>query len=199
MLSIKDRQIYLKALGFYPGQIDGIEGPMTKLAYRSLQNKYFTRSCDKDGVYGKNTDILLQNAYNFKDSQYFKLEELKCQCGGKYCTGYPTIIDKQLIKNLNEIRKIYGPIKITSGLRCTKHNANVGGVSGSKHVLGKAVDTYQSNMCSTYSKRKIYIQKWLDFHNSQMGYCNGYMKYQNCNPTSYSSKTMGNVVHLQVK
>lgn len=199
MLSIRDRQIYLKALGFYLGSIDGIEGPMTKSAYRALQNKYFIRSCDKDGIYGKNTDILLQNAYNFKDSQYFKLEELKCQCGGKYCTGYPTIIDKQLIKNLNEIRKIYGTIRITSGLRCTKHNANVGGVSGSKHVLGKAVDTYQSNMCSTYNKRKIYIQKWLDFANSQMGYCNGYMKYQNCNPISYSSKTMGNVVHLQVK
>jgi peptidoglycan hydrolase-like protein with peptidoglycan-binding domain len=74
MLSIKERQIYLKALGYYLGPIDEIEGPMTKSAYRALQNKYFIRSCDKDGVYGQNNDILLQNAYNFKDSQYFKLE-----------------------------------------------------------------------------------------------------------------------------
>ena len=68
MLSIKDRQIYLKTLGYYQGAIDEIEGPMTKSAYRTLQNKYFTRSCDKDGVYGKNTDILLQNAYGFPSS-----------------------------------------------------------------------------------------------------------------------------------
>lgn len=199
MLSVRERQIYLKALGFYNGAIDEIEGNMTKLAYKALQNKYFIRAKDKDGIYGNNTDILLRNAYNFKDSKYFRLEEFKCQCGGKYCTGYPTVIDPSLIKNLNQLREIYGSIKITSGLRCPKHNQMVGGVSNSKHVLGKASDTYQSNMCSTYDKRKIYIQKWLDFANSQMGYCNGYMKYQNCSPTSYSSRTMGNVVHVQVK
>ena len=29
---------------------------------------------------------------------------------------------------------------VSSGLRCTQHNANVGGVSDSRHLTGKAVD-----------------------------------------------------------
>ncbi|MBQ2135410.1 MAG: peptidoglycan-binding protein, partial [Clostridia bacterium] len=64
MLSIKERQTYLKHLGFYFGNIDGIVGPKTKTAYKSLQKTFFIREKDIDGIYGKNTDILLQNAYN---------------------------------------------------------------------------------------------------------------------------------------
>ena len=32
------------------------------------------------------------------------------------------------------------PINVNSGCRCEKHNTKVGGVKGSKHVLGKAAD-----------------------------------------------------------
>ena len=31
-------------------------------------------------------------------------------------------------------------MRVNSGCRCEKHNARVGGVKGSKHVLGKACD-----------------------------------------------------------
>ena len=66
MLTIKQRQEYLKYLGFYKGSIDGIEGNLTKSAYRTLQSKYFARKSDIDGKYGRNTDMLLVNAYNVK-------------------------------------------------------------------------------------------------------------------------------------
>ena len=29
---------------------------------------------------------------------------------------------------------------VSSGLRCPQHNANVGGVSNSRHLIGKAID-----------------------------------------------------------
>lgn len=53
MLSIKERQTYLKKYGFYTGKIDGIEGPLTKKAYLALQKKYFVRKMDIDGIYGR--------------------------------------------------------------------------------------------------------------------------------------------------
>lgn len=141
MLSIKTRQKYLKELGFYTGKVDGIEGKLTKKAYLSLQKKYFVNKKEHDSKYGTNTDILLQSAYNCKNLKYFKLEEFKCDCGGKHCTGYPVVVDKTLLKKLeNTLRPKYGAITITSGLRCNKRNAEVGGVANSRHKLGKAVD-----------------------------------------------------------
>ena len=66
MLTIKERQEYLYFLGYYKGKIDGIEGKLTKQAYSRLQNDYFFRKKDKDGIYGKNTDTLLKCVYNVK-------------------------------------------------------------------------------------------------------------------------------------
>ena len=124
MLSIKKRQSILKKINLYTGLIDGLEGEKTKKAYIKLQKKYFKRPNDIDGIYGKNTDILLQNVNNLLDSKYFKLEEFRCHCN-KYCTGYPCILDKNLIINLNKLRSIYGPLLVSSGLRCKKYNSVV--------------------------------------------------------------------------
>ena len=107
LLTKKKRQEYLKALGYYNGAIDGIEGPKTKKAYKDLQKDFFTRKKDIDGKYGKNTDILLRSAYNCKDLKYFKLEEFKCQCKGKYCTGYPVELNKNLVENIDNLREHY--------------------------------------------------------------------------------------------
>ena len=68
LLTIKKRQTYLKDLGFYDGLIDGKEGKKTKKAYQDLQNKYFTKKLrpkDRNGIYGKDTDLLLRNAHLF--------------------------------------------------------------------------------------------------------------------------------------
>lgn len=141
MLNVRTRQKYLKALGLYTGKVDGVEGKLTKAAYKKLQDRYYTREKDKDGKYGNDTDILLQSAYNCRDLKYFKLEEFKCNCGGKHCTGYPAVVSRSLVTKLdNKLRPKYGAMTIISGLRCNKQNSLAGGVSNSRHKQGKAVD-----------------------------------------------------------
>lgn len=138
MLSVKKRQTYLKALGFYTGRVDGIEGKLTKAAYLAFQKNYFPKK-HQDGKYGPDTDILLQSAYNCRDLKYFKLEEFRCPCGN--CTGYPAVISRDLVLKLDQkLRPKYGSMVIKSGLRCKSWNTRVGGVSNSRHKQGKAVD-----------------------------------------------------------
>lgn len=175
MLSVKERQRYLKELGFYNGKIDGIVGSKTKSAYLQLQKKYFTRKKDIDGIYGKNTDILLQNAYNCRNLKYFKLNEFRCKCNGKYCTGYPAIINYSLLTGLDKMREYYNkPIIITSGLRCYNHNKNVGGVLLSRHKNGKAVDI-RINTLTSLTNRKNIINYWItNISNSRYAYTNEY-------------------------
>lgn len=189
LLSVKKRQEYLKALGFYTGKIDGIVGPLTKSAYKELQKAYFTRKSDIDGIYGKNTDILLRNAYNVKvNCKNFKLEEFRCGCGGKHCTGYPAVLDVQLLKNVQAIRDKYGATSITSGLRCSKHNNAVGGASNSRHKSGKALDIKNSTSKSV-SGRKSIMSFFKTLANQRYTYCNINGEYAN----------MGTAVHIDVK
>ena len=70
---------------------------------------------------------------------YFKDSEFTCKCDG-LCDKTETISDK-LRALLNEARETAGiPFVITSGYRCEKHNAKVGGVKNSSHTKGVAVD-----------------------------------------------------------
>lgn len=87
---------------------------------------------------GNSTDI---NTGTFWDEiKYFRKSEFACKCG-KYCNGYPVDIDMNMVKIADKIRARIGkPIPINSGLRCKIHNANVGGVSNSQHLLGNAAD-----------------------------------------------------------
>lgn len=199
MLSIRDRQTYLKYLGLYKGSIDGIEGRLTKEGYKSLQNKFFTRKSDRDGKYGRNTDMLLVNAYNVKKyTKNFSLSEFKCGCNTKYCTGYPAYLNINLLRNLQTMRNNYGAITITSPLRCGKHNANIGGVAGSYHTKGKALDLYNVRFSSSFTNRKYAIEKWLLLPKANMAYQNGYMHYKGKSVTGYNAPNMGNVIHVQV-
>lgn len=199
MLSIRERQTYLKYLGLYKGSIDGIEGRLTKEGYKSLQNKFFTRKSDRDGKYGRNTDMLLVNAYNVKKyTKNFSLSEFKCGCNTKYCTGYPAYLNINLLRNLQTMRDNYGAITITSPLRCSKHNANIGGVAGSYHTKGKALDLYNVRFSSSFTNRKYAIEKWLLLPKSNMAYQNGYMHYKGKSVTGYNAPKMGNVIHVQV-
>lgn len=189
MLTITTRQTYLKALGFYSGAVDGVEGEKTRAAYRALQERYFTRAQDIDGLYGNNTDILLVNAYRVKVyCKDFRLEEFKCKCGGKYCSGYPAILNISLLKNLQILRDKYGATTIHSALRCYRHNAASGGAANSRHKLGKALDI-QNKQTTTESKRKALMAYFRQLANSRYTYCNIGGNYPN----------MGNSVHIDVK
>lgn len=71
-----------------------------------------------------------------KLSEHFDSEEFACKCG----CGYDDI-DQNLINVLERLRELAGfPLVISSGCRCPEHNAEVGGVSNSQHVFGKAAD-----------------------------------------------------------
>lgn len=60
MLTIKQRQLNLKTYyNYYKGSIDGIEGEVTKRAYRDFQRDF---KLDLDGVYGVNTENALISA-----------------------------------------------------------------------------------------------------------------------------------------
>ena len=66
----------------------------------------------------------------------FARYEFQCPCG---CGTQ--VVDPELAEKLQLVRdKVGKPIKITSGYRCIKHNAAVGGSSGSKHRYGMAAD-----------------------------------------------------------
>lgn len=69
-------------------------------------------------------------------NKYFKRKEFACKCN----CGFDAV-DVELLEVLTMIREHFGqPVTITSGCRCEKHNANVGGASSSQHKLGKAAD-----------------------------------------------------------
>lgn len=170
MLSIRNRQKYLKALGFYKGEVDGVWGKLSKAATLALQKKYFTREKDRDGVYGNNTDILLRSAYNCRDLKYFKLTEFKCKCGGRYCTGYPAVISRSLALKLDQkLRPKYGAMSIISGLRCSTWNRLQGGVANSRHTQGKAVDF----QCALSRKGASYRNQIIAFCKKIFRYCYG--------------------------
>ena len=69
--------------------------------------------------------------------------EFRCQCGGKYCNGFPTEPVEETVRLADEIRRRAGvPLNVNSGVRCKQHNAdpNVGGVWNSLHLTGQAID-----------------------------------------------------------
>lgn len=169
MLNIKQRQMNLKFLGYYTKSIDGIEGVGTKQAYKDFQR---ANGLVVDGIYGNRTDTKLievikeiqrslgvaqdgvageitTRARNKNTSwdniKHFKKNEFTCKCG----CGMNNI-SIELVKVLEEIRNHFGqPCTVTSGCRCATHNKRVGGVQGSRHVVGKAADIYVKGVSSS--------------------------------------------------
>lgn len=149
-------QALLTYLGYDPGEVDGIPGKNTRQAVLSFQGQ---EGLETDGSPGPLTQTALLDAVEngrfraedaptsdettgtwWDEIKYFKKPEFSCKCG-KYCNGYPVEIDINMVKIADEIRNRIGkPIQINSGIRCKTHNANVGGVSNSQHLLGKAAD-----------------------------------------------------------
>lgn len=90
--------------------------------------------------------ILFKEELNMKIGTYFDDYEFSCSChrhevdkNGNNKLDH--LIDKRLVDVLDRIRERLGvPIIVNSGYRCPEHNAEVGGVSDSQHVLGTAAD-----------------------------------------------------------
>ena len=70
-----------------------------------------------------------------EDTKNFKVSEFAC----KHCGENK--IDQRVLNMAQTIREALGvPVRVNSGYRCPTHNAAVGGVKGSKHILGLAAD-----------------------------------------------------------
>ena len=152
-MTIKQKQHLLAYLGYYSGAIDGGYGPQTQAATEAFQRDY---SLTADGKFGPDTEKRILEVIatgeepksvediagtSWDEIKYFKREEFRCKCGGKYCNGYTTEIDMETVKIADAIRERIGkPIAVNSGIRCKTHNANVGGVPNSQHLYGKAAD-----------------------------------------------------------
>lgn len=170
-MTVKQEQCLLAYLGYYTGQIDGQWGSMSTAACRAFQADY---GLTADGICGTMTQKMLVAAVAgtavkverpaesetgtvdkpntgtwWDDIRYFKREEFRCQCNGKYCNGFPVEPEEKMVRTVDEIRSRLGiPIGIVtsggSGVRCSKHNAEVGGVYNSEHLYGRAADLHSS-------------------------------------------------------
>ena len=71
--------------------------------------------------------------------KYFKMEEFECRCCGN--VRFTENIEALVENVLDPAREKLGmAIAVNSGFRCPKHNAAVGGVPQSQHVVGEAAD-----------------------------------------------------------
>lgn len=170
-MNVRQIQNLLDYLGYEPGVIDGAMGRNTQAAVRRFQADY---GLTADGDPGAATKKMLIGAVAgtaakvdkpaqtgtgagktgtfWDDIQFFSRAEFKCQCGGKYCNGYPAEPAEETVRMADEIRKRVGvPLTVNSGLRCKQHNAEVGGVSNSLHTTGQAVD-----LSGAISPEKLY-------------------------------------------
>lgn len=183
LLTLEKRKQYFKKLGL---------GEYNKANISRLQKKYL-RKKDVDGVYGTNTDNLLRHIYNCSLVKDFKPEEFKCECGGKYCTGYPSYMKQVELKNLQRIRDHYGkPMTITCGLRCKTYNNKLrGSIGNSKHLTGYATDFYMKGVTDTLANRKKAITWIKKLPNHNYTYGNGI----NSNGVKVSAGYMGNALH----
>lgn len=68
-------------------------------------------------------------------SAHFRRRELACPCCGELG------LDPLLLVGLEWLRRLVGkPVSINSAFRCPAHNASVGGLPDSQHLLGRAAD-----------------------------------------------------------
>lgn len=159
-MTIYQIQCLLAYLGYNPGPIDGVNGVQTRAAVKEFQT-------NSDLVADGDAGVLTQEALleaansgsfcpknesaaseitssggNFWDSiQYFTRNEFRCQCNGKYCNGFPAEPAETLVRVADRVRSHFGAsVTVSSGVRCSAHNAEVGGVSNSRHLTGHAMD-----------------------------------------------------------
>lgn len=140
------KQCLLRYLGYYNGAVDGIFGAQSRQATKAFQADYGLIS---DGIFGEKTADAARKAVAgelspkdvWEGIRYFTREEFRCNCGGKHCNGFPKEPGAALLRLADRVREHFGAAAIiSSGVRCERHNAAVGGVSGSRHLTGKAMD-----------------------------------------------------------
>jgi len=186
MLAIATRTALFKYLGLGEYNSENI----LKFKKKYLPKQYW------DGKYTQLTENLLRHCYNVKRwTKNFSPEEFKCKCGR--CSGYPSFMKENELKNLQTVRDKYGkPMTITSGIRCKSYNNSLPGhAADSPHLYGMAADFYIPGVTETLASRKAligYMQTLPAFH---WAYGNGYGATKTSG-TVVNAPNMGNAVHL---
>lgn len=141
---------------------DGLAGPKTMAALKLYQK---ARGLPQTGRVDDATwDVLMEESPNLPDREpvpevgttpddsttvitfwagiiYFKREEMRCKCGGRYCNGFPAEPQQLLMELADRARQHFGrPAHVVSGLRCQRWNQIQGGVANSQHMYGEAMD-----------------------------------------------------------
>lgn len=189
LLNKKKRQEYLKTAGYYKGNIDGILGTQSRAAILAMKRDFYPKKWwNTKYTIGFNRLLVNDNMIR-KNAKNFSLKGdrlLLCECGGRYCGGAPVLFNEQLLKNLQKVRDRFGPVTITSGLRCKKYNNSlVGSISTSRHTKGKAVDLYIAGVTDTKAGRQKVIKFWYTLPKANYAYSD--------------TPNMGNAVHVDVK
>ncbi len=138
----KQIQCLLLYLG-YDVAVDGISGPQTKQAQRCFCNEFGSG----DLLQAVKADWKRPASDFWQEIQYFKRNDpfIGCSCGS--CGGFPVEPEKILLVLADRVRGHFGaPLIPTSTVRCKAHNAAVGGVKNSRHLLGKAMDFRVKNV-----------------------------------------------------
>ena len=78
----------------------------------------------------------------------FRDDEFVCRCGHcQWSHAVTGLVAGELMAALQSVRDRYGgPVRVTSGRRCPRHNHEVGGVSNSYHTRGLAADIAADDM-----------------------------------------------------
>jgi len=161
-MTVKQKQCLLAYLGYYTGLVDGIWGQQTQGATEAFQRDH---QLEVDGVFGDGTlarilevvasgevPVIQEPAPEpvpapesgktgtfWDEIPNFTRQEFSCPC--PRCNGFPAEPAERLVRAAQALRDQTGrPIHITSGVRCQAHNAEVGGVANSRHVIGHAMD-----------------------------------------------------------
>ncbi|MDM4723440.1 D-Ala-D-Ala carboxypeptidase family metallohydrolase [Micromonospora sp. WMMA1363] len=153
------RQLQIRVAGWAAYRnivhIDGIYGPETAAAVRRFQSAYGLRV---DGIAGPQT---FAKIYSLQDDdctpQHFSYSELDNGCGKGGWSGGPLSASAtreaavRTMWKLEALRRSLGdkPLYVTSGFRDIACNRQVGGVSNSQHLYGKAADLQSrtSSLC----------------------------------------------------
>lgn len=189
LLTVAERKAIFKELGL----------TYNKANIQALQRKYMWRSSDVDGIYGPNTDNMLRTVYNtLKYTKNFDPKEFRCECGGRYCCGFPSYMKPHELITIQAIRDHWGrPITVTCGMRDKTYNRKLNGsVQNSKHLTGSAIDFYQRGVTDTLANRKMAI-KWMKKNLPYLNYAYG----NGINSSGYSVRApyMGNALHVDTK
>lgn len=152
-MTVKQSQYLLLYLGYDIGEADGIWGEKCKQAVKQYQQEY--GGLTVDGVCGALTEAALKKAvaenwqrkkddFGPKDDFWagissFTKQEFACKCGK--CGGFPEEPKEKLVRLAQRVRDHFcKPVTVSSGVRCVRHNQEVGGVFNSFHLSGRAMD-----------------------------------------------------------